>query len=221
LTSKQESLSVFGVKGLYMLGRKGADDFRLQFDPGDLPALVERYGASQDDDALEAGRQIRSGGHNRKNLEIIYRWKTKGRGISRVSRNSDEEIADALHLAVIAKTERAAVAVLAGLCGVDVPVASAILTAIDPQRYTVIDFRALEALGQRTNNRSIDFYLTYLGECRRLATEQSVALRTFDRALWQWSTEQGLSTPSQDEAQPSPLAGEGARGTRAGEGDRR
>jgi hypothetical protein len=71
-----------------------------------------------------------------------------------------------------------------------VPVASAILTAIDPERYTVIDFRALEALGNKSNDRTVNFYLAYLDACRQLAQEHQVSLRDLDRALWQWSSEQ-------------------------------
>jgi hypothetical protein len=48
--------------------------------------------------------------------------------------NSGEEIVGTLRLAVNAETEHAAISVLVGLSGVEVPVASAILTAIDPER---------------------------------------------------------------------------------------
>jgi hypothetical protein len=110
--------------------------------------------------------------------------------MSRPRKNSDDEIADASTLATAATTERAAISVLCGLQGVDVPVASAILTAIDPERYTVIDFRALEALGSSSKDRSVNFYLAYLDACRRLAKMHHVSLRDLDRALWQWSSEQ-------------------------------
>jgi hypothetical protein len=89
----------------------------------------------------------------------------------------------------MAETDRAAVAVLVGLNGVQVPVASAILTAIDPERFTVIDFRALEALGVTNATMTINYYLEYLDACRGLARENKVPLRTLDRALWQWSKE--------------------------------
>ena len=62
--------------------------------------------------------------------------------------------------------------------------------AIDPERYTVIDFRALEALGNETNDRSVNFYLSYLDDCRQLAEKHKVSLRDFDRAPWRWSWEQ-------------------------------
>src|ERR1700722_19271718 len=94
-------------------------DFRLQFRPRDISMLAKRYGPEQGDDAaIAAGRRIRSGGYERSNIEAIFKWKTRGRGISHLLRNSDDEIADALGLALSAKTARAAVAVLLGLRGV-------------------------------------------------------------------------------------------------------
>lgn len=165
-------------------------EFKLRFEPADIPRLAKSYGAAQDDPALAAGRRIRGGEYTRENLSEIFEWKTDGRGRSRLRRNTDTEIADALSLAVNARTERAAIAVLTGLHGVGVPVASAVLTAIDPKRFTVIDFRALEALGSKSADRSVNFYLDYLDACRQLAKEHRVTLRDFDRALWQWSDEQ-------------------------------
>jgi hypothetical protein len=69
---------------------------------------------------------------------------------------------DALRLAVEAKTDRAAIAVLCGLVGVDVTVASAILTAINPDRYAIIDFRALKSLGYKGAGSTVDFSLLHL-----------------------------------------------------------
>jgi hypothetical protein len=163
--------------------------FTLQFKPAEIAGLAERYGYKSDDDALAAGSQIRAGNYGRQQLLKIFEWKTKGRGRSRLRNNTDDEIADALNLATHAETERAAIAVLLGLRGVQVPVASAILTAIFPKRYTVIDFRALEALGCESKDRSVDFYLAYLKTCHQLALKHDVTLRNLDRALWQWSSE--------------------------------
>jgi hypothetical protein len=162
--------------------------FDLQFDAACIPALARLYRPEQDDAALAAGARIRDGKGKRAELSAIFEWKTKGRGRSRLSANTDEEVADALSLAAAAKTTRSALAVLRGLRGVDVPVASAILTAINPDRYTIIDFRALAALGHDDSPPySADFYLAYLEECRRLAEVHQVGLRDLDRALWQWS----------------------------------
>ena len=71
--------------------------------------------------------------------------------------------------------------------------ASAILTAIDASRFTIIDVRALEALGVKKVSPTVEFYLEYLVNCRLLAVECGVDLRTLDRAMWQWSGEQADS----------------------------
>ncbi|MCS3498265.1 hypothetical protein M2189_002777 [Bradyrhizobium japonicum] len=86
------------------------------------------------------------------------------------------------------RTEWAAIAVLTGLSGVNVPVASAVMTAAMPQRFTVIDFRALWSLGiERRGYYSVTFYLGYLEACRGIASDAAVDLRTLDRALWKHS----------------------------------
>lgn len=172
--------------------------FVLQFPPEEISNLAKRYLAQdsgQDDAAMEAGKRIASGDISRENLRVIFTWKTGGRGISRLDRNSEKEIADALRLANEAKFERSAIAVLCGLNGIEVPVASAVLTAMKPEMFTIIDFRALESLGetQRRTWYSIDFYLRYLQACREIAKQHNVSLRTLDRALWQWSKEKGTS----------------------------
>jgi hypothetical protein len=158
-----------------------------------MPHLAKRYSYVEDTGALEAGRRISRGDHTWVNIEVIFRWNTVGRGISRLSRNSDLEIADSLRLAVVAQANRLAVSVLTGLNSVNVPVASATLTVIDQQRYTTIDFCALEALGVGRVVVNINFYLEYLGFCRHVAKGNKINLRNLDRALWQWSKEESLS----------------------------
>jgi hypothetical protein len=164
--------------------------FKLQFEPEEIAKLNERYAYNDDAPALAAGKHIAKGTYSRAHLETIYRWKTGGRGISRIRRNTDEEIADALRLAASANTDRSGLAVLRGLSGVDIPVASAVLTTINPGRYTIIDFRALQSLGVNDPPvLTVSYYLEYLGVCRELAKQQKVSLRVLDRALWQWSSE--------------------------------
>ena len=85
--------------------------------------------------------------------------------------------------------EAIAVAVLTTLHGVGIPMASVILTAINPDKYTVLDYRALESLGVDNGPDSIDFYIAYLNACRELARRYGKTLRNLDRAMWQWSKE--------------------------------
>jgi hypothetical protein len=167
-----------------------SNDIRLQFLACDIRALAERY-EDEDEKMLEAGKNIVGGRYTRENLKTIFLWKTNGRGQSRLVRNTDAEIEDALRLADNAKTERAAIGVLCGLDGVGVPVASAIMTAVKPEVFTVIDFRALESLDVTSYTMGVDLYLAYLQACRKLSSQNQVSLRVLDRALWQWSNERG------------------------------
>jgi hypothetical protein len=121
-------------------------------------------------------------------VRIIFDWKTGGRGRSRLERNQPSEIREALEIATKARSARIAIGVLASLQGIEIPVASAILTMVDPTRFTIIDFRTLHALGIRSQKASVDLYLGYLHYCRSLARKWKIDLRTLDRALWQWSS---------------------------------
>lgn len=166
--------------------------FRLRPEPSALRGLADRYDYGQsDDDALAAGVRIRNGARTRSDLDAIYEWKTGGRGRTRLLKNTDAEIADALDAACHSATDRTALAALCGLEGVLFPVATAVLTMVFPARFTVIDFRALEALGHgRDTALNMAFVLAYLEACRALSAAHSMSLREFDKALWQWSKEQ-------------------------------
>jgi hypothetical protein len=169
-----------------LVPRKCIDPLARRY--GELSRVLPRY---SENTLLTAGQQIVAGKNVRGSLEDIFVWKTKGRGRSRLDKNSDGDVFDALRLAVSASTERAAISVLCGLQGVDIPIASAIMTAIRPAQFTVIDFRALEALSQPKVVVSLPYYLRYLAACKAIASEVGCSLRTLDQALWQWSREKG------------------------------
>ncbi len=165
--------------------------FQLRFPISEIDYWAKQYPSGWDDNALAAGRRIHGGDYSRQNLLSVVEWKsTRRKGL--IARNSDAEISDALRLALDAKEPRSAFAVLMGLWGVRTPMASAILTAIDQEKYTVIDYRALEALGVPESDTDLNFYLEYyFPECKRLALAADVTLRTLDRALWAWSSKNG------------------------------
>jgi hypothetical protein len=156
--------------------------------------------------AFDAGARIRQGKSTdiKGDLKIIVEWKSP-RSVHYISRNEPKEIQAAIDLAISRHDEVVeAVSALTKLVGVGIPMASAILTAIFPERYTVIDFRALEALGHKPE--SVDFYEEYLTFCRSLAADLAqrgvihpqkdhsapTVLRALDRALWQWSASKGI-----------------------------
>ena len=77
--------------------------FRLAFNPAKIHELAGRYDYVSDGGPLQAGKKITMGEYTRTNLEVIFEWKTKGRGRSRLQKNTNAEIADALKLAAEAK----------------------------------------------------------------------------------------------------------------------
>ncbi len=176
--------------------------FQLQPAETELQQLAEQYWQEAGEKehelekaAFEAGEAIRNGDFTLANLEAIVRWKSE-RVVHYLIANSNEKIKQVLSAATDPQaTTETAVKALLELHGVDLPVASAILAAIFPERYTVLDFRALEALGHARHD--VRFYEEYLDFCKRLAESNIVRpqsdlpaptpLRALDRALWEWS----------------------------------
>jgi len=145
--------------------------------------------------AYAAGAAIRDGEYSLTNLEDIVRWKSE-RVVHYLIANGEAKIRRVLAVAASpASSTRQAVEALMELRGVDLPIASAILAAIDPDRYNVLDFRTLEAIGHARHD--VEFYAEYVAFCRRLAERGLVKpqsdlpgatpLHALERALWEWS----------------------------------
>lgn len=172
-------------------------DFRLQPRVEEVQGLINRYHAEPDKECLDAGERIRNGGYSKENLRVIYRWKMQswsylGQEDRYFNKNTDDDVADILST-VVGEVKgsddcRRALRELQSLKGVGLPVASAILTAIFPGRFTVIDVMALRALGVINPPKVMNdsFYVRYLTYCRAKAKCLGISLRDFDRALWQW-----------------------------------
>jgi hypothetical protein len=176
--------------------------FQLQPAEAELQQLAEQYWQKAGEKeheleraAFDAGESIRNGDYTLANLEAIVRWKSE-RAVHYLIGNSNEKIRRVLAVAAAPDSSTdTAVTVLLELHGVDLAVASAILAAIYPERYTVLDYRALEALGHARHD--VRFYEEYLSFCKRLAESNIVTpqnelpaptpLRALERALWEWS----------------------------------
>lgn len=176
--------------------------FQLQPSETDLQELADEYwqqsGARErelEKAAFEAGEAIRNGEYTLANLEAIVRWKSEC-AVQYLIANSNQHIRKVLAVAAAPETPTCdAVKSLLELQGIDISLASAVLAAIYPERYSILDFRALEALGHA--RLDVRFYEEYLSFCKRLAESNIVKpqddlpgatpLRTLDRALWEWS----------------------------------
>jgi hypothetical protein len=63
-----------------------------------------------------------------------------------------------------------------------------------PERYPILDKRALHALGvdDAPSRYSFEYWNSYLTAYARLIEQAGVDGRTLDQALWQWSREQDV-----------------------------
>jgi len=117
----------------------------------------------------------------------IVRWKSR-RALRHASINS-RELVSLVSRAAISAPETLAVHTLTYLRGVSVPMASAIMTVINPDRFTIMDVYSTAAISQYVAQCStVDLrtgdYWSYLLICRRLADQLGTNLRDLDRALW-------------------------------------
>ena len=164
--------------------------FRLQFPPSEIEPLAARYGFDADAEVAAAGAAARRRGHYTKpELMLVCAWKT-ARSRSRVAKNTDAFVEGITRAAFATEDESERMAALCALRGVEAPTASVLLHFAFPDRYPIIDWRALESLGEPEQaTYPIAYWLAYVEACRRLAAEAGVSMRVLDKALWQHSRE--------------------------------
>ncbi len=167
-------------------------DFRLQFPPDEIRPLAGRYSYQDDSKALAAGAAARRRGHfTRGEFLTVCAWKT-ARSKSKVEANDDAAVEQATRLALAAGDEAKRMEALLTLNGVGIPTASALLFTAYPDRYPILDVRALQSLGHRARTTyPVSYWRRYLDACRSLAEQHGVTLRVLDKALWQHSVERG------------------------------
>lgn len=166
------------------------DRFELQCPLAELPRLAARYDVDDDAEMFSIGRAARTRGrYLRSELIAMCRWKTP-RSQRLVAGNTDEAVAAATGAGMATDDEVARIRALTGLQGVAVPSASVLLHFAFPERYPIIDWRALQSLGQPARTQyPVSYWLEYADYCRRLAAQADLTMRQLDKALWQYSNE--------------------------------
>ena len=115
-----------------------------------LEPLVRDYLSTEEDaKTAELIRQLRTATVRRylipAELEAVCYWKSQ-RAIRLIRRNSPEQVRRATRTALRTHSERRRLEALTRLKGVSVPMASALLMLVDPERYGVIDIRVWQLL---------------------------------------------------------------------------
>jgi hypothetical protein len=178
-------------------------EFVLQFPIGRVREYAARYPYDDEASAIVIGRAARDRGYyTRGEFVAACRWKTP-RSAPLVALNTAAAVKKATGVALGATgTERDRLDALLSLQGVGWPTASVLLHLAYPERYPILDQRALHALGVAPRTYSFGFWEAYVTSWLQIAEQAGVDGRTLDQALWQWSKEQGGSaisdTPSRD-----------------------
>jgi hypothetical protein len=180
--------------------------FTLQFPAADIPKLAKDYRYKTSDNKeerllKEIGPRVRQRGYyDRADFLATCEWKSE-RPAWRYTKNADDDIRNVTQLALSTADEHLRVCLLTALRGVDVPMASVLLHFGFDNRYPIIDFRAFEALGiPRQSYYTVETFQQYTSFCQELAAQNSVDMRTLDRALWQYSKEHQPPTPTANRA---------------------
>ena len=136
-----------------------------------------------------------SGRFNKDQFVQTCDWKsTRTRKL--VNSNSPERVEEVTGLA-LRSSDDIRVPILSILSGVATPTASALLTVWQPDRFTIIDVRALSALKKLTHAalsgvrtvRLKNSYMAYLDLMREISQSLSCSLRELDKALWLFDKE--------------------------------
>ena len=169
--------------------------FALRFDPAQIGALAARFGDDAGDDrpaALGAAAALR-GYYTRAEFLALCEWKS-ARSRPLVAANAAGAVRSATRRALAAGAgEWERIEALLALRGVGMPTASVLLHFAMPDRYPILDVRALESLGVTgRTSYPVAFWLDYVDACRTLGAAHGVSLRTLDKALWQASKERSM-----------------------------
>ena len=159
-------------------------------------AVVRDY--LSDDDSEDTAALIRRlrpakvrGYLTKSELEAVCHWKSP-RALRLIQSNSAATIRGATSRALATRSERRRLEELTALQGVSVPMASAILMLLDPERYGVIDIRVwqlLYALGTVSGNAdgkgfTFNHWYRFLMIIRHIARKLRTTARRVEVALF-------------------------------------
>jgi hypothetical protein len=159
------------------------------------PLLRDRISTDEDPPTAELIRELRPararGYLTKAELQAVCRWKSP-RAIHRIRSNTARRIRVLTASALRTRSERRRLKALTSLRGVSVPMASAVLTLLNPRRYGVIDIRVWQLLcelgtvSKKLRGVGFDFrnWYQFLVIIRYFARKLGVHARHVERTLF-------------------------------------
>ena len=116
-------------------------------------------------------------------------WKSK-RPKKKYESNDDLVVGEITRFSFATNSEEARIKSLMVLNGVSYPLASVILHFAFPNKYPIMDFRAIWSLGwQQPKYYTFDFWQKYCKEIKKISGKTGESIRAIDKALWEYSKE--------------------------------
>lgn len=123
----------------------------------------------------------------KKEFLVVCEWKTP-RSKSHCAKNDESTIKEISGFVLSTSSEALKIQAWTLLSGVKWPTASVFLHFTFPDRYPILDFRALWSLGiEKPPLYTLNLWLEYTKTCRDLAAKAQVSMRSLDQALWKYS----------------------------------
>ena len=180
---------------LYSILTEARNEYEVKTKEQTPPTLTENLNVENFWEAEEQMLEIISdhisehgGFQNRELLEDVVLWKFSP-GVGRIRDLPSKRVYEISKQAFSADKASEAMAVLSELDGIAASMAGAILTFVNPHRYTIMDPRATNALTSLGYwnypcEASVDRYETYCLRCQEISRKTGLSLRAVDRALY-------------------------------------
>jgi hypothetical protein len=169
---------------------------KLRFAIGRIAELADQYDALTGERDRRLTEEItkevfpaylRKGYLTKEGFLAVCAWKTP-RSKPHCESNDSGLIKEISALALTTKSERLKIQAWTLLAGVKWPTASVFLHFAFPERYPVLDYRALWSLQEKVPSQyTFSFWEDYTECCRSLAEKAHVTMRALDKALWTFS----------------------------------
>lgn len=169
---------------------------KLRFSPDEIDALSKGYESGlrpRDKQLTDAITQkvfpayAERGFLTKQEFLTVCDWKTP-RPRPRCESNDDQFVREISALARTVESERLRIEMWTLLSGVKWPTASVFLHFAFPNRFPILDFRALWSLSEDVPKQyDFPFWWRYTLFCRELSSAHGVSMRVLDQALWQYS----------------------------------
>lgn len=165
---------------------------QLRFPLSEVRLWSERYDYRYDSEVVEqlVPAVHEQGFLSRQQLLVVVDWKAP-RSRRHARKASEAIVEEGTRIALNCDSEELRIGVPSLIPGVGYPMASVLLHFFHTDPYPIIDYRALWSLGLQQNGAyyTFDDWWSYVTACRTLSKQAGVEMRTFDRALWQFSKE--------------------------------